>query len=48
MGKLPCFSFFLVKYIGLNVLLCMYNNDNNNNNIDLCTIKMYDEYVQGI
>ena len=44
MGENPCF-FFLVKYIGLNVLLCMYNN---NNNIDVCIIKMYDEDVHGI
>ena len=28
MGEKPCSFFFLVKYIGLNVLLCMYNNDN--------------------
>ena len=39
-------SYFLVKYIGLNVLFC--NNNNNNNNIDLCTLKTYDEDVHGI
>ena len=38
MGEKPCF-FFLVKYVGRNVLLCMYND----NNIDVCIIKMYME-----
>ena len=43
MGEKPCLFFFSCKILGLNVLLCMYNN-----NIDLCTIKMYDEDVHGI
>ena len=34
-----CFFFFLVDYIGLNVLLCMYNT----NNTDVCMMKMYME-----